>query len=66
LNKYLAPYLLRDGVLDYLEIVKDETQNDCQHFYLEESNILPKEYQSEKLHSKGFCRNHSGGFSSES
>ena len=51
---YLAQYLLPDGLLDYFEIVKDETQNDRVHFYLEERNIVPEEYQSERSQSKGF------------
>jgi hypothetical protein len=54
LNKDLANYLLPDGFLDYFEIIKDETQNDRVHFYLEEKSIVPEEYQSEKSQSKGF------------
>ena len=54
MNKDLAQYLLPEGILDYFEIVKDETQNDRVHFYLEEKNILPEEYESEKSQSKGF------------
>jgi len=55
LNKDLAQYLLPDGLLDYFEIVKDETQNDRVHFYLEERNIIPQEYQSQQSQSKGFA-----------
>lgn len=54
MNKDLAQYLLPEGILDYFEIVKAETQNDRVHFYLEEKNILPEEYESEKSQSKGF------------
>ena len=54
MNKDLAQYLLPDGLLDYFEIVKIETQNDRVHFYLEERNIIPEEYQWEKSQSKGF------------
>ena len=54
MNKDLAQYLLPDGILNYFEIVKIETQNDRVHFYLEERNIIPEEYQSEKSQSKGF------------
>ena len=54
MNKDLAQYLLPEGILDYFEIVKDETENERVHFYLEERNILPEEYQSEKSQSKGF------------
>ena len=55
MNKDLAQYLLPDGLLDYFEIVKDETQNDRVHFYLEERNIIPQEYQSQQSQSKGFA-----------
>jgi len=54
LNTYLAKYLLPEGILDYFEIVNDTIQDDQVHFYLEEKNILPKEYQSEIAQSKGF------------
>ena len=54
MNKDLAQYLLPEGIIDYFEIVKDETQNDRVHFFLEEKNILPEEYESEKSQSKGF------------
>ena len=54
MNKDLAQYLLPDGLLDYFEIVKIETQNDRVHFYLEERNIIPEEYKTEKSQSKGF------------
>jgi hypothetical protein len=54
LNKDLAKYLLPRGILDYFEIVADTIENDRVHFYLEERNIIPEEYQSEKSQSKGF------------
>jgi hypothetical protein len=54
LNKDLAKYLLPKGILDYFEIVADTIENDRVHFYLEEKNILPEEFQSEKSQSKGF------------
>jgi len=54
LNKGLVKYLLPVGLLDYFEIIKDETQNDRVHFYLEERNIIPEEYKTEKSQSKGF------------
>lgn len=54
MNKDLALYLLPEGILDYFEIVKDEIQDDRVHFYLEEKNILPERYHSERSQSKGF------------
>jgi len=54
LNKDLAKYFLPEGILDYFEIVDDKIQYEQVHFYLEEKNILPREYQSEIAQSKGF------------
>ena len=54
MNINLAKYFLPEGILDYFEIVDDKIQNDQVHFYLEEKNILPQEYQSEIAQSKGF------------
>jgi len=54
LNTYLAKYLLPEGILAYFEIVNDTIQDEQVHFYLEEKNILPKEYQSKIAQSKGF------------
>lgn len=45
---------LPEGILDYFEIVDDKIQDEQVHFYLEEKNILPREYQSEIAQSKGF------------
>ena len=50
----LAPYLLPEGILEYFEIISHKSSADKVHFYLEESNILPKEHQSEIAQSKGF------------
>ena len=54
MNIDLAKYFLPEGILDYFEIVDDKIQDDQVHFYLEEKNILPREYQSEMAQSKGF------------
>ena len=54
MNIDLANYFLPEGLLDYFEIVADTLENDRIHFYLEEKNILPKEYKSELAQSKGF------------
>jgi len=54
LNLDLAKYFLPEGILDYFEIVEDKIHNDRVHFYLEEKNLLPDEYQSEIAQSKGF------------
>ncbi len=50
----LASYLLPEGILEYFDILKHKTTNDTTHFYLEEKNMLPKEYELELAHSKGF------------
>ncbi|TYB78184.1 transposase, partial [Bizionia saleffrena] len=49
----LAQYLLPEGVMDYFEIVDHKSSEGNVHFYLEEKNVLPKEYQSELAQSKG-------------
>lgn len=50
----LAQYLLPKGILDYFEIVSHKSSEGEIHFYLEEKNVLPSEYQSEIAQSKGF------------
>lgn len=50
----LARYLLPEGILDYFVVVGHKSSEDKVHFYLEEKNVLPKTYQSEKAQSKGF------------
>ena len=50
----LASYLLPEGLLDYFEIVRHKSSEDTIHFYLEEKNVLPQEYQSKTAKSKGF------------
>ena len=50
----LAHYLLPEGILEYFDISKHRSTADKIHFYLEEKNILPQEYQSKLAHSKGF------------
>lgn len=50
----LAKYFLPEGILDYFDIVSHKMENDSVHFYLEEKNILPEEFKSERAKSKGF------------
>ncbi len=50
----LANYFLPEGLLDYFDIVSHKTENKKVHFYLEEKNILPDEFKSERAKSKGF------------
>ncbi|MDW5291040.1 transposase, partial [Formosa sp. PL04] len=38
----------------YFDIVNHNSSEGKVHFYLEEKNVLPKEYQSELAQSKGF------------
>ena len=54
MNIDLAKYLLPEGVLDYFDIVDDNTQDDRVHFYLEEKNIRLKEHRSQIAQSRGF------------
>ena len=50
----LANYFLPEGILDYFDIVSHKMEDEKIHFYLEEKNILPKEFKSETAKSKGF------------
>lgn len=50
----LAKYFLPEGLLDYFDIVSHKMENEKVHFYLEEKNILPEEFKSERAKSKGF------------
>ncbi|MDW5287539.1 transposase [Formosa sp. PL04] len=54
MNIELARYLLPEGLLEYFDIVADNTTNNQTHFYLEEKNRLPEEYRCEIAKSKGF------------
>jgi hypothetical protein len=50
----LVRLLLPQGILDFFELT-NVTQTDIGlQLYLEEKNILPSEYQDQKLESKGF------------
>ncbi|MBE7660313.1 transposase [Tenacibaculum finnmarkense] len=54
MNIALAKCFLPEEILDYFNIISDKIENDQVHFYLEERNMLPKEYESEIAQSKGF------------
>jgi len=54
LNLNLAQYLLPKGILEYFDIVSSKSESDKIHFYLEEKNILPVEYEQLIAKSKGF------------
>jgi hypothetical protein len=50
----LAQFVLPQGILDYF-ILKGVTQTTKElHIFLEEENLVPDEYKSNKLTSKGF------------
>ena len=50
----LVKLLLPQGILDFFELT-NVTQTDIGlQLYLEEKNIIPSEYQEQKLESKGF------------
>jgi hypothetical protein len=46
--------LLPEGVLDYFEITQVNQQEKEISIVLEERNVIPDEYQSRNLESKGF------------
>ena len=53
-------HFLPDGLLDHFDIVdfKElgdlDTKKDCFYIYLDEKNILPKEFDNNEFESKGF------------
>jgi hypothetical protein len=50
----LARYILPEDIFNYFLLVKVEEKCNTLHFYLEELNVLPKEYIGETMESKGF------------
>lgn len=52
--KALLPLIIPEGVSDYFELTDHMKDAQGIHFYLEELNSIPAEYQSDKLLSKGF------------
>jgi len=53
-EKTLIKLLLPEGLLDYFELTKVSEINSEVWIYLEEQNVIPKEYEQDKLISKGF------------
>lgn len=49
----LASILLPKGILEFFELTQVHESEAGLHLYLEEKNILPSEYQNQKLESKG-------------
>ena len=54
LDLELAKLLFPSGILDYFDVKSYQDKTEKIHFHLEEKNILPKEYESERAVSKGF------------
>jgi hypothetical protein len=52
--KALLPLIIPVGVSDYFELSSHKKDDRGIHFYLEELNTIPLEYQCNKLLSKGF------------
>lgn len=50
----LIGLMLPDGILDYFTITQAEKQPESYTIYLEEKNIVPEAFKSNKLESKGF------------
>jgi len=53
-NDLLVRLLLPEGILDYFDVTHVHQDHKDIWIYLEELNILPKEYSTDKLVSKGF------------
>jgi hypothetical protein len=54
LDTDILKLLLPNGLLDYFELDKVEKTKEVINLYLREKNIHPKEYEGQKLSSKGF------------
>ncbi|MCP9769446.1 transposase [Lacihabitans sp. LS3-19] len=54
MNKELLQLLLPEGLLEYFEFVKVENVVETYNIYNSERNIIPSEYEGDKLESKGF------------
>ncbi|WP_443938613.1 ISAon1 family transposase N-terminal region protein [Pedobacter sp. MW01-1-1] len=52
--KALLPMIIPEGVSDYFSLSGHKKDTTGIHIYLEELNLVPSEYESNKLHSKGF------------
>ena len=52
----LAKYILPEYIFKYFLLIKVEDENNSLHFYLDEVNSIPEEYQNCDLVSKGFHR----------
>lgn len=50
----ILDFVLPEGVKNYFEIVKHTSDDENIHFYLDELNQIPEEYQNDRLESKGF------------
>ena len=46
--------LLPEGILEYFELTQVEKASEGLNIYLAEKNIVPSEYQNQRLESKGF------------
>lgn len=53
-NSSLISAVLPQGMLEYFTVNKVEPLSDIINIYLEEKNIIPEEYKTDKLSSKGF------------
>lgn len=53
-NKLLVNLLFPEGILDYFEVTHIQQYEKEISIYLEELNIIPEQYKSNKLLSKGF------------
>lgn len=46
--------MLPEGLVDFFDMTKSEKKGEVLHLYFTELNIVPREYASDKLVSKGF------------
>ncbi len=54
MNKDLIQLLLPEGLFEYFEIVKVEKIENSFNIHIVERNLIPKEFEGQKLESKGY------------
>lgn len=54
MNQDIVQLLLPEGLLDYFDLIKVEKAENSFHIHIVERNIIPKEFEGQKLESKGY------------
>lgn len=54
MNQDLIQLLLPEGLFEYFEVVKIEKEDNSYNIHIVEHNLIPKEFEGQKLESKGY------------